>query len=183
MKSFVLAAALAVAPAYVNALWPIPRTLSAGSTTLRLASSFSINASFDNAPSDLEDAIARAVGFLKSDALAPLVPDRGASLAANVTGASELGSLLLSLGEGVNATSIAEEAIKAVGERDESYVLNVPADGSAATLEANSTLGLFRGLTTFGQLWYTVGEQTFTTEAPVAIQDTPAFVSLMFVTN
>ncbi|THH03664.1 hypothetical protein EW145_g6103, partial [Phellinidium pouzarii] len=38
-----------------------------------------------------------------------------------------------------------------------------------------STLGLFRGLATFGQIWYTAGGKTFTTEAPFAITDAPAF--------
>jgi hexosaminidase len=53
--------------------------------------------------------------------------------------------------------------------------LTVPADGSAATLKANSTLGLFRGLTTFGQLWYDLDNMTYTIEAPISITDAPAY--------
>ncbi|KAH8108516.1 N-acetylhexosaminidase [Phellopilus nigrolimitatus] len=174
MRNVLLALAVAL-PNHVRALWPIPRQLSTGTTALRLANSFSINASFASPPGDLEDAISRTVGFLKTDQLAPLTPDRGVAVASGVGGAPELGALVLSLSGGAQANAIAEEAMKAVGTRDESYVLNVPADGSQATLEANSTLGLFRGLTTFGQLWYTAGGQTFSTEAPISITDSPAF--------
>jgi hypothetical protein len=76
--------------------------------------------------------------------------------------------------------------------------LNVPADGTGAVLSAASTLGLFRGLNTFAQLWYTydygkealdqdgknrdgngVVPVVYTLSAPVAIQDSPAYVSLV----
>jgi hypothetical protein len=49
--------------------------------------------------------------------------------------------------------SIAEETVKPLEERDESYHLSVPLKGEA-TLEANTSLGLLRGLATFEQLWY-----------------------------
>lgn len=52
----------------------------------------------------------------------------------------------------------------------------MPADGLEALLVANSSLGLLRGLTTFEQLWYTLGAEIYTTEAPVRIEDSPAFV-------
>ncbi|KAG5732634.1 hypothetical protein E4T56_gene16912, partial [Termitomyces sp. T112] len=38
-----------------------------------------------------------------------------------------------------------------------------------------STLGLFRGLTTFGQLWYDLNGITYTLQAPFDIVDSPAF--------
>ncbi|KAI5117838.1 hypothetical protein M0805_005167 [Coniferiporia weirii] len=171
---------LALAAAPTRALWPVPRELSTGTAALRLSNSFAITAQFD-APPDLEDAIARTRGFLVSDQLAPLTPDRGAALAANasVTHAPQLGRLVLSLG-GAGAgkskvRTISQEAVEDIALRNEAYELSVPADGSPATLAANSTLGLFRGLTTFGQLWYTAGGHTFTTSAPVAVADTPAF--------
>ena len=44
-------------------------------------------------------------------------------------------------------------------------------------LSANTTLGLFRGLTTFGQLWYDWDGTTYTLEAPINIVDSPAYVS------
>ena len=52
----------------------------------------------------------------------------------------------------------------------------MPADGSSAILIANSTLGLFRGLTTFEQLWYYFDGDIYTLEAPVQISDAPAYV-------
>jgi hexosaminidase len=160
------------------ALWPAPRSLSSGNSTLRLSNSFAISAGF-HAPPDLQNAISRTTNFLRKDALAPLVTDRGASLVSGARRARQIGSLRLSLSRGAKANSISTEAIKAIEERDESYALNVPGDGSAATLVANTTLGLFRGLTTFSQLWYTVDGTVFLQNAPVAITDEPAFVSVM----
>ena len=158
------------------ALWPAPRSLNEGTSTLRLANSFSISASF-RIPSDLQDAITRTSQFLRFDNHAPLVIDRGASLLDTAGRAGQLGGLTLSLNRGSRVTSISEEAIKALGQRDESYALNVPGDGSPATLVANTTLGLFRGLATFSQLWYTVDGNVFLQNAPIAITDAPAFVS------
>lgn len=159
------------------ALWPAPRSLVAGNTTLRLSSSFSISASF-RAPADLQDAISRTASFLRSDDLAPLVVDRGASLLSAARRARQVPRLTLSLAKGARANSIATEAVKTLEARDESYTLTVPSDGSGATLVANSSLGLFRGLTTFGQLWFTVDGTTFLQNAPVSIVDAPAFVSM-----
>lgn len=175
----------------VNALWPAPRTTyTAGNTSLRLASSFEIfPAQGFKPPADLADAIARTQKALFEDGLAPLTPDRGKALGKSeaVTAAPTLGSLELRLDYGNNnssaseqsstPSSIAIEATRPVGERDEAYVLSVPADGSTAMLSANSTLGLFRGLTTFGQLWYQVDEEVFASGFPLEIEDSPAFVS------
>jgi hexosaminidase len=72
--------------------------------------------------------------------------------------------------------SITKESQKDLASRSESYVLSVPGDGSPAVLIANSTLGLFRGLTTFGQLWYYFSGNIYTMEAPVQITDAPAYV-------
>ena len=172
---------LALSFTAVHALWPIPRHLSTGTAPLRLSHSFSINPSSFDPPKDLADAIARALDQLKTDQLAPLTVDRGASLANNASSAPELGCLVLSLppdgGRSSNVSAISEESVKPLGERDESYVLTVPSDGTDATIQANSTLGLFRGLTTFGQLWYTVNNLTFTYGVPLKVEDTPAFVS------
>jgi hypothetical protein len=76
-----------------------------------------------------------------------------------------------------------------LAQRDEAYNLSVPADGSGAVLSARTTLGLFRGLNTFTQLWYyyagdgddagaCAGAVVYTLSAPVAIQDSPAYVRL-----
>ncbi len=60
--------------------------------------------------------------------------------------------------------------------RVDSYTLSVPANGRDATVTANSTLGLFRGLTTFSQLWYDWEGITYTPEAPLNIIDAPVYV-------
>ncbi len=172
-----------------TALWPIPRQLSTGNTTVRLASNFGIHANFAGAPSDLNDAISRTLSLIKTDQLAPLVIDRGASLVPTIQKSKQLQTLTLELSTGGNSKttvaqtvpSISEEAVKAIGERDESYTLSLPGDGSAATIKANTTLGLLRGLTTFSQMWFTVDNTIFTSEAPMEISDSPAFVSLVIV--
>ena len=161
----------------VNALWPVPRQLETGNTTVKLANSFEITTAFTDAPADLQDAIARASKYLKSDGLAPLAPDRGASLASNIKEAQTLYGLVLSL-SGNNISSISVETVKSLEDRDEGYQLAIPSDGSNATLSANTTLGLYRGLTTFEQLFSTVDEEIFTPQTPIEIEDTPAFVSL-----
>ncbi|KAG6818386.1 hypothetical protein H0H93_005346, partial [Arthromyces matolae] len=169
-----LSVLLAVAPSL--ALWPLPRQYSTGSTPLRLSSSFSIKLSgISHPPSDLVDAISRTSTYLKTDKLEALVVDRGASSAQAIRGAKTLSSLTLSLTSHGVASSISAEAIADLGTRDEAYTLTIPADGSSASLSANSTLGLFRGLTTFGQLWYYWDGTTYTLQAPVHIQDSPAY--------
>lgn len=77
---------------------------------------------------------------------------------------------------GASAQSITEESQREITSRDESYALSVPGDGSSAVLTANSTLGLFRGLTTFEQLWYYFSGDIYTLDAPVEINDAPAYV-------
>jgi hexosaminidase len=102
--------------------------------------------------------------------------DRGASEYANIQRAKGLSSLELYLADGATVQTIAEESVKEITARSEAYTLSVPADGSSALLAANSTLGLFRGLTTFEQLWYYFGGEIYTLEAPVYINDAPAYV-------
>lgn len=165
-----------------NALWPKPTTFTNGSTPLRLASSFSISAVFEGVPADVNSAISRTEGYLKNDQLDRLVPGRGASDAHVVAQATQLTSLKLQLtsNSSLNANgtvlSITQEAQKPVGERDEAYSLSIPASGGTATISANSTLGLLRGLTTFSQMWYTFDGTIYSLSAPVYIKDEPAFV-------
>ncbi|KAF8993489.1 beta-hexosaminidase [Cyathus striatus] len=175
LSTFVVLSVLAGAsPTF--ALWPIPQQITTGTTPLRLSSGFSIKLSgIKNAPTDLNDAVSRTKGFLQNDKLQALVPDRGASSAGAVKGAKTIKSLTLSLTSGEATKSIAEEAVAEIGTRSEGYTLTIPADGSDATLQANSTLGLFRGLTTFSQLWYDLSGTTYTLEAPIHVVDAPAY--------
>ncbi|KAF7316026.1 Beta-hexosaminidase [Mycena indigotica] len=158
------------------ALWPQPTSINTGKTALKLAHGFDIKLSVPNAPSDLKDAVSRAKGFLKTDALAALVIDRGASAAGALKSAKSLPSLTVEFAaKNGKVKSISEEAIAPIGTRDEGYTLSVPADGSPAVLKANSTLGLFRGLQTFGQIWFDFSGTTYTLEAPIQISDKPAY--------
>lgn len=161
----------------VASLWPMPRGLQTGSTALKLAKGFSIKIDVKNAPADLVSAAARSKAYIQTDKMERLVVGRGSSDVNAVQRARELDSLILSLTPGSAVRSISEEAIAPIGSRREEYVLHVPADGSTATLSANSTLGLLRGLTTFEQLWYDMaGQETYTVDAPISITDSPAYV-------
>ncbi|KAI1788839.1 beta-hexosaminidase [Ganoderma leucocontextum] len=167
---------LALAPAGgVFGLWPQPRSLETGSTALKLADNFDIHVNIQHAPSDLSAAVSRTKSSLENDKLGRLVVGRGSSDSGALKQAKALKTLQLSLSEGATVRSITEEARRAIGTRSEEYVLSIPADGSAATLTANSTLGLFRGLTTFTQLFYEWSGQIYTVEAPISITDAPAY--------
>lgn len=179
---------------WAHALWPQPRSLQTGSSALRLAprTSFTITIAIPNAPADLHAAVERTRAYLFTDKLGRLVPSRGAEDLPAIAGAKSLPGLTLRLSEG-GAREIAVEARGRIGSREEGYRLDVPGDGSGAVLCASSTLGLFRGLNTFAQLWWSYdyhnaaaldgddgiidGVVVYTLSAPVAIQDSPAYVS------
>ena len=173
----VLSVVIAVA-SFVNALWPIPRTLSTGSQYLKLSPAFDIQVDIKNPPQDLLATIYTTTNYLWNDKLGRLAVGRGSNDTSVLTHALSLPSLTLTLAEGKSASPLAQEAVLPIGSRSESYSLTVPADGSSATLTANSTLGLLRGLTTFTQLWYYVDDTVYTYEAPISIpSDYPAYVS------
>jgi len=164
---------------FVFAIWPRPHNLTTGNTPLRLANDFSIQLSgISQVPHDLSDAIQRTSHFLKADKLQALVPDRGASSSGAVKSAAILQSLLVKLSQHSGSVkSISEDAVAGLGASDESYILWIPADSGIAILTANTAIGLFRGLTTFGQLWYNSDGLTYTLIAPIHVSDSPAYVS------
>ena len=170
-KPFVVLAAL-LAGDFVNALWPLPRSITTGSTGLVLSPDFKIDVK-GSSSDDLQSAVTRTLDFIHKDKHERLVVGRGSVDADAIKSAKQLTSLVVS---GGSENSIATEARAPLGARDEAYSLNIPSDGSPATLSANSTLGLFRGLTTFSQIWYSHDSNIYTVEAPVAISDSPAFV-------
>ncbi|KAF8901265.1 N-acetylhexosaminidase [Mucidula mucida] len=152
----------------------LPQTVSSGSSPLTLSSSFDITLDgIDTPPQDLTDAISRTKGYLVQDQLEILTPDRGASNADVISGAPALESLVLSVTGEIK--SISEEATAPLESRVENYTLSIPSDGSAATLTAQTTLGLLRGLTTFSQVWYATAGSIYTVEAPFDIEDSPAY--------
>ena len=177
-SAFLLLSALLSVLAPVDALWPQPKSITTGSSALKLSGGFDITISgtVHNAPQDLHQAVERANSYLRTDKLERLVVGRGDVDKPALGKAKTLTRLTLSLSPGAKVNTITAEAQKPIESRDEAYVLNVPADGSGATLTANSTLGLLRGLTTFGQLWYQSDSTTYTIVAPVHIEDSPAYV-------
>lgn len=193
----------------IHTLWPQPSNLQTSTLALRLApnTTFKITVDVENAPVDLLAAVERTRAHLFTDKLARLVPSHGAEDLPALSQAKALPGLTLRLqahGEatgGVVWREIALEARTYITDRKEGYTLNVPGDGTEATLCAASTLGLFRGLNTFAQLWYTYDygkgalDQdgnlkdcdyhtndavvvVYTLSAPVVIQDSPAYVSM-----
>ena len=177
MKLFALVSLFAAVYSPVVALWPQPRGLQTGNSTLKLAKNFQITIS-GWAPNDLHDAVTRTTQFLKKDRLGRLVVGRGSTDAKSFGSAKSLSKLTVAVEKGSPLNSIATEAQKALEDRNEEYTLTIPSDGSAATLTAKSTLGLLRGLTTFGQLWYEHDGTTYALETPLTIKDSPAYVCI-----
>ncbi|KAG6899791.1 hypothetical protein C0993_006915 [Termitomyces sp. T159_Od127] len=158
--------AVILLPTNVLGLWPIPRNLELGTRFLKLAPTFDIEIKLNNAPQDLLDAVSRTKGYLQTDKLQRLVVGRGEKDSSAIGQALELSSLTISLSSSAEQPhSIATEATLPIGMRSEGYSLDIPSDGSPATLTANSTLGLFRGLTTFSQLCFTVADIKRTLDA------------------
>jgi hexosaminidase len=161
-----------------HALWPRPQHSAAGSTPLLLSPSFTItfSSSLPHPPQDLRDAATRTHAQLFGDKLGRLVPDRGASDVPRLAHAPALAQLELALVPGAPAAqSISAEATKPLGSRVEGCTLRVPTSGHA-TITANSTLGLLRGLTTFSQMWWTADGKVYLLDAPVEVNDAPAYV-------
>ena len=133
---------LAALPAanLVNALWPLPRSITTGSTALLLSPTFDIEVNGPY-PDDLKCAVAGTLEYIQSDVHERLVVGRGSVDAAAIGYAEALRSLVVS---SKDSETIATEARAPLGTRDEAYVLYIPSDGLPATLSANSTLGLFR---------------------------------------
>jgi hexosaminidase len=179
---YALSLVAATYPTFVACLWPAPASFTNGTSYLKLSSSFSISYAgslASGAPSDLKSAVSTTISFLKNDNLQRLILGQGATDVPFFAKAKTLSKLTLSLNGKSKGSipSISQNAILPLASRDESYTLKVPADGSAATITANTTVGLYRGLTTFTQLWYTFDKTIYTFQAPISIVDAPAFVS------
>ncbi|TRM62143.1 N-acetylhexosaminidase [Schizophyllum amplum] len=160
----------------VSCLWPMPRSLTNGSDFLRLSSGFSFSVSIAEAPADLLEAIDRTSSALQSTLIERLVVGRGAADSDTINNAPTLSSLEVSLTGNLPVRPVSEEAVLPLEERQESYSLLVPSDGSAASLVANSTLGILRGLATFEQMWYVLDETAYTNIVPLSIEgDAPAY--------
>jgi len=164
----------------VHALWPMPRNLQTGTTLVKLAPTFDIQVQgISQVPQDLLDAISRTKTRLHSDKHQRLVVGRGATDKTALTHAPSLSKLTLSVSGSKSLQSIMHETTKDIESRSEGYSLSLPSSNSGtATITADSSLGLLRGLTTFEQLFYDDGTGvSYTYQAPVTIKnDSPAYV-------
>ena len=161
--------------ASVQCLWPNPRSITYGSANVKVAPWLAINAP-RGAPSDLNAAISNTRNQLFSDNMAQIPGVQPSTQ--TLLSSRELSTLNLVLKKSP-VLSIADEATKAIEDRDESYTLSIPNNGNAATIEANTTLGLFRGLTSFSLLAYSLDGGVYIPNAPIDIEDTPAYVRVL----
>lgn len=161
---------------HASALWPIPSSLSHGTSAVKLSPDFTIVLDLQHPPADLLSAISRTHSRLHSDAFERLVLGRASADAQAIKNAHDITSLTVGLRPGSPAMSIAEETTRSLGDKDESYELSVPDDRPSAALVANTTLGLLRGLTTFEQLWYDSEGTKYMLDGPLRVADQPAFV-------
>ncbi|KAK4684350.1 hexosaminidase, partial [Tremellales sp. Uapishka_1] len=171
---------------------PSPSFSQIGNTTLCLSPSFKISVDTSlPVPQDLHEAINRTLSNVLSTTHQYLSVLGGTEFfPANSTKCSAtLNMLVLSLQGGASTfPSIMESAVLPIEDRmgKEGYSLNVPVSG-AGTLSSDSALGLFRGLTTFEQLFYAVpttvtsrqktsaSSLIYIPNAPVSITDKPQF--------
>ncbi|BGO94733.1 Glucosamine-6-phosphate isomerase (Glucosamine-6-phosphate deaminase) (GNPDA) (GlcN6P deaminase) [Rhodotorula toruloides] len=172
------------------ALWPRPRSLSTGSSFIRLGDSFEVVAEQGELAKELERRLAKAIArtsrHLQHDRLRRLTPDRGESDRPQVENAPILSRLFLSLNSTVVGTL--EDEVVNLYTLDESYSLSVPAATDAtsptasAHLSARTLVGLLRGLETFTQLIYflpaaddALDGLRYIANVPLRIEDRPAF--------
>ncbi|KAI0808032.1 N-acetylhexosaminidase [Fomes fomentarius] len=173
---FVVAQLLCLLRNYpANALWPIPKSLVSGSTAVRLSPYFSIQLEIQNPPADILSAAARTQARLVTDAFERLVLGRGSADLHLLPGAHVLTSLTLVIDGNSPVQSIAEETNQPIDSKSESYSLSISRRRTDAIIRANSTLGLFRGLTTFEQLWYDCQGVKYMLNGDIEIADEPAF--------
>ncbi|KAI1792542.1 N-acetylhexosaminidase [Ganoderma leucocontextum] len=158
---------------FAAALWPIARSDSSGTTPIKLSPEFDIHLDILNPPSDLVSAVSRTISRTITDSFQRLVVGRSAADARAVESARTLMSLVLSLYPGSPVRSIVDETNQPVTSKSEGYSLSISTP--SATLVAQSTLGLLRGLATFEQLWYDHNRTKYLLDGGIEIVDQPAF--------
>lgn len=158
-------------------VWPLPSSSSSGDSETPVCLSPGFRILFDEhtaglpLPHDLKAAVKRTEAALKDHRHAYLSPTAGREFFSKskdnstddlATCEHVLTTLYLALdsdalGGGKEVPSILSSAVAPAESRPEleAYRLIVPLDGPAS-ISAQTALGLFRGLTTFEQLWYSV---------------------------
>ncbi|KAI8873156.1 beta-hexosaminidase [Ramicandelaber brevisporus] len=166
MKFTALVAGMAVLAASastgVNALWPIPQNYTQGNSTLVVGDGFWFNVKTPH--NLLASAVSRYQDiFVRQKHLPPHLY--------NLTFPGYSHPQLTNLDITVKDTTKAELKLGV----DESYTLNVPEKGGAASLSSNTVWGAIRGLETFIQLLVGHTNKQFILNAPVAVTDYPKY--------
>ena len=140
-------------------LFPAPSFMTEGHSVLAVTESLDIIITADGTiPEDLKAAAERMVEYVTQSNHHYLSPDQGKEyLTSNDPPVLTTLEIIL---RGSDYGTIASEVYKEAGARREAYELDIPADGTRATLKAHSSLGAFRGLATFEQLFYGVPVST-----------------------
>ena len=146
-------------PTIPSDVWPRPKYVAAGNTSLELGAGFTISCRYaGSCPDPIAAAIARYTGIILM----------GAPAVAHASGAALTALQVISR----------HTAVLAVGV-DESYSLDVPSDGSPAVLSAANQWGVLRGLESFAQLVVWQGpdanDSYIITVAPWSCADVPRF--------
>ena len=166
----------------VTALWPKPTSLTPGDVeVIRLHPTFRINPPKDCwIPADLLQAIDTTTKHIKDDRLAPLRLDVLSLEAQAAATKKYVKQLNLQATCSQVKQTIVNHVNKPLEQWDESYTLQIRPDLLDATISANSSLGLLRGLQTFSQLVYTSSTKQngkpvrYLLNAPPHILDRPA---------
>lgn len=183
MALSIVALILALLAQNVTALWPKPTSLTAGDVeVIRLHPTFRINPPKDCwIPADLLQTIDTTTKHIRNDKLSPLRLDV-VSLEAQAAATNQyIKHLNLQVTCSQVKQTIANHVKKPLEQWDESYTLDIRPDQHDATISANSTLGLLRGLQTFSQLVFTSSTMPngkpvrYLLNAPRHISDRPAF--------
>lgn len=148
---------------------PEPTSHSTGNTTLCLHQGFQISVEGGKAPADLEAAKAEVRDRLFGNTHQYLSPTRGQEFLPEGQCGGSIKNLVLRYNDGAKVQAIADDAQERFEERidNEAYKLTVPVDGPAV-ISADTSIGLFRGLTTFENLFYS------TEAARSSLENTPS---------
>ncbi|KAJ6787434.1 hypothetical protein PWT90_03274 [Aphanocladium album] len=184
MLSKFLALLALAAIGQVNAIWPIPSSLSTGSDVLFISQDIQVTfnggalssaSSGGGGRSTIPDAVARTLDTILKKGFTPwMLREANSDYEPAIgSGKGKVKSLALKRA-GKEAGGSSSSSRLDFAEMDESYTLDLSSSGDA-TIAANSTVGLLRGLETFTQLFYkhSSGAAVYTDMAPVSIRDAP----------
>lgn len=160
---------------------PRPSEYTIGNRIICLSDSLRVRYDGGHFPGHLVRAADTLTMVLNTTTHRYLSVERGAEFFANGLGCqSYIDELVLSVTSGTGGTyplqSVLNDSSQPVEVRPdlERYSLSL-GTGNKAMLTSNSALGLFRGLSTFGQLFYRHEEKLYAPFGPYEIHDRPSF--------